>query len=207
MAKVLATILLTTRAAALVYYGQELGMPTMPPTRIEDVQDPIGRIGWPKEKGRDGERMPMQWDRNRERRLHHRNALAARAQQQRDRQCRSRDRRPDSLLNWYRKLIALRRNNPALHTGGNIMLDHDAQNALVWLRKPANPSPENPAVVVACNLSAQPVTLSLKADVKANGVRGSFLRPLARTDNGMGAMDLDSVHLQPYGVYIGEVRF
>jgi glycosidase len=26
------------------------------------VKDPIGRTGWPKEKGRDGERTPMQWD-------------------------------------------------------------------------------------------------------------------------------------------------
>ena len=32
------------------------------PTRVEDVKDPIGITGWPKEKGRDGERTPMQWD-------------------------------------------------------------------------------------------------------------------------------------------------
>src|SRR2546430_16813962 len=27
----------------------------------EDVRDPIGIKGWPTEKGRDGERTPMQW--------------------------------------------------------------------------------------------------------------------------------------------------
>jgi len=32
------------------------------PQRVEDVRDPIGKIGWPKEKGRDGERNAMQWD-------------------------------------------------------------------------------------------------------------------------------------------------
>jgi len=32
-----------------------------PPTRKEDVKDPVGLIGWPKDKGRDGERTPMQW--------------------------------------------------------------------------------------------------------------------------------------------------
>src|SRR6202171_2709260 len=32
------------------------------PKRKEDVKDPIGVRGWPKEKGRDGERTPMQWD-------------------------------------------------------------------------------------------------------------------------------------------------
>jgi len=36
-------------------------MKTTPPARKEDVKDPIGIAGWPKEKGRDGERTPMQW--------------------------------------------------------------------------------------------------------------------------------------------------
>jgi len=88
-----------------------------------------------------------------------------------------------------------------------VMLNHDAQNALVWMRKPAKPSLDDPALVIVCNFSAQPVTLSLKADMKSNGVRGSFLRTIARTDNGMGPMDLDAVHLPPFGVYIGEVRY
>ena len=59
-AKVIAATLLAPRGSALMYYGQEIGMKTTPPTRREDVQDPIGRTGWPKEKGRDGERTPMQ---------------------------------------------------------------------------------------------------------------------------------------------------
>ncbi len=61
IAKTVAAMLFTTRATALTYYGAEIGMPTTPPTRKEDVKDPIGITGWPKEKGRDGERTPMQW--------------------------------------------------------------------------------------------------------------------------------------------------
>ena len=69
----LATILLRQpRSTALMYYGDEIGMKTTPPTRVEDVKDPIGKTGWPKEKGRDGERTPMQWDGSPECRLHHR---------------------------------------------------------------------------------------------------------------------------------------
>ena len=60
--RMLATILFATRSTALMYYGDEIGMKTTPPTRVEDVKDPVGRTGWPKEKGRDGERTPMQWD-------------------------------------------------------------------------------------------------------------------------------------------------
>ncbi len=58
----MAALLLTARATPLMYYGEEIGMRTTPPVRKEDVQDPIGKIGWPEEKGRHGERTPMQWD-------------------------------------------------------------------------------------------------------------------------------------------------
>ena len=59
--RMLATILFASRDTSLFYYGDEIGMKTTPPTRKEDVKDPIGITGWPKEKGRDGERTPMQW--------------------------------------------------------------------------------------------------------------------------------------------------
>ncbi len=47
------------------------------PVRKEDVKDPIGVTGWPKEKGRDGDRTPMQWDDQHECRLLHGHAVAA----------------------------------------------------------------------------------------------------------------------------------
>src|SRR6201998_4516921 len=61
IAKLLAGLYLTLRGTPIMYYGEEIGMKTTPPTRKEDVKDPIGRTGWPKERGRDGERTPMQW--------------------------------------------------------------------------------------------------------------------------------------------------
>ncbi len=60
--RVISTILFASRGASLFYYGDEIGMKTTPPTRKEDVKDPVGITGWPKQKGRDGERTPMQWD-------------------------------------------------------------------------------------------------------------------------------------------------
>ena len=62
IAKLMAVLLLAPRGTPQMYYGEELGMRTTDPARIEDVHDPIGKLGWPKEKGRDGERTPMQWD-------------------------------------------------------------------------------------------------------------------------------------------------
>jgi alpha-glucosidase len=32
------------------------------PKSKEDVKDPIGKLGWPMFRGRDGERTPMQWN-------------------------------------------------------------------------------------------------------------------------------------------------
>ena len=61
IAKDMAAMLLTLRGTPILYYGEEIGMQNNDPKRREDVKDPIGRKGWPKEKGRDGERTPMQW--------------------------------------------------------------------------------------------------------------------------------------------------
>ena len=88
--RVLATILFASRGAALFYYGDEIGMKTTPPKRKQDVKDPIGITGWPKEKGRDGERTPMQWDASAKAGFTDRDAVAAGAA---ERQRRSMSRR------------------------------------------------------------------------------------------------------------------
>src|SRR5579875_2660069 len=60
--RVIATMLFASRDTAMMYYGDAIGMVTTPPKSKADVKDPIGIRGWPKVKGRDGERTPMQWD-------------------------------------------------------------------------------------------------------------------------------------------------
>ncbi|MFY9977164.1 MAG: alpha-glucosidase, partial [Candidatus Sulfotelmatobacter sp.] len=62
IAKLMAAMYLTLRGTPIMYYGEEIGMENNDPTRKEDVKDPMGVTGWPKYKGRDGERTPMQWD-------------------------------------------------------------------------------------------------------------------------------------------------
>ena len=60
MAILLAMLLLTLRGSPSVYYGEEIGMRTLLPARLEDVQDPVGRTFWPTYKGCDCVRCPMQ---------------------------------------------------------------------------------------------------------------------------------------------------
>jgi len=113
---------------------------------------------------------------------------------------------PDPLAAWYGQLAALHHGNTALRTGSKVFLDFDAQNALVWVARPATPTPQNPPVIVLCNLSSSPVQLSLADTVKKLNLHGFFLRTLARSDSGMGAQDLNAVSLPPFSVFIGELR-
>lgn len=111
-----------------------------------------------------------------------------------------------ALTDFYRKLTAMHHGNATLRYGSVTTLDFDAQNALVWVSRPASKSQLAAPVVVACNLSSSPVRLSLGAAMKGLDLHGFYLRTLLRTDKEMGAQDIDSVTLPPFGVYIGELH-
>jgi alpha-glucosidase len=200
--RVLSTVLFASRDTAMMYYGDEIGMVTTPPTRKEDVRDPIGIRGWPKEKGRDGERTPMQWNGSA-------NAGFSPAgvrtwlpipPSYATVNVAAEEHEPDSMLRWYQQLIALKRHDPALHAGEEIMLNSTDNNVLSWLRR----SSTGEAVVVACNFTAQPQIV--RFDLKREGVAGQRLRTLLSTPGAPGAVSLQSVHLGPFGVYIGRVE-
>src|SRR5438270_11072980 len=54
IAKLMAGLYLTLRGNPIKYYSEEIRAKTTPPTRREDAKEPIGRSGWPKDKGRAG---------------------------------------------------------------------------------------------------------------------------------------------------------
>ena len=133
--KLIATVLLTPRDAALMYYGEELGMRTNTPTRVEDVRDPIGRIGWPQEKGRDGERTPMQWnnDTNAGFGGTHKPWLPV-GPNYKTVNVAVESKEPDSLLNYYKKLIKLRKENEQLRDGDFVLTDEKNLSVLSYVR-------------------------------------------------------------------------
>jgi alpha-glucosidase len=135
IAKLIATILYTTRSTTLTYYGAELGMSTHTPTRKEDVKDPIGITGWPKEKGRDGERTPMQWTPGPQAGFstNPKTWLPIGADYPTV-NVQSELGQPDTLLTWTHDLIDLRRGYPALHSGGIVMLDTQNPSVLSYAR-------------------------------------------------------------------------
>jgi Alpha amylase, catalytic domain len=191
IAKLLATILFTTRAQPLLYYGQELGVATSQSTEstpampiiIWDAPPPPPK-GQPAPSPEPEASMP--------------NPTPNAALEDAD---------PASLLNWYRKLIGLHHSNSTINSGEYLTINRDDQNVLIIIRKPKVVSPINPILVILCNLSGEPQHLSIKTDTMKLHLRGSFLRTVLRSDNGMGTMHLESMTLAPYAAYIGEMRF
>jgi alpha-glucosidase len=203
IAKLVAALLLTTRATALMYYGQELGMMTSTPTRVEDVKDPIGKTGWPKEKGRDGERTPMQWDASSPQAGFSTSATTwlpvASNYKTVNAQTELAD--PNSLLNWYRRLITLRREIPALRDGGMVMVDTTNASVLSYVRTlPA----DGKAVVVALNMTAQPQKIAL--DLKPARISQRAVRTLLTNEASLQGAVTTSMTLPPFASWVGEVR-
>jgi alpha-glucosidase len=201
IARIVATILLTSQAAALIYQGEEIGQVTATPTRVEDVRDPIGKTGWPKEKGRDGERTPMQWDTSNPQAgfsaNEHTWLPVAANHATINVQAESAD--PASLLSWYRKLIALRRSNSALRSGRTVMLDQDNANVLTYARVTV----DGHAVLVSLNMSAQSQTLT--PDLR--GVTGSRLKTLLSSPGALPSTQMHTpVRLPPFAAWVAEVE-
>jgi alpha-glucosidase len=198
--KMLATILFTTRSTAMMYYGDEIEMPTTVPTSKDQVKDPIGITGWPKEKGRDGERTPMQWNNSTSAGFStnpHTWLPVAPDYKTVNVEAESRD--PQSMLNWYKKLIALRRTNTALHDGGMQMLETGNQQIVAWTRT----APDGKLVVVACNFAPDPQIVSLQS--ATSGHKTATTLAASGDANQKSTVDLNAVSLAPYGSIVAEV--
>ena len=197
IAKLLATLLFTTRAESLLYYGQELGVRA---SASPDAATPL--IQWdappPATKLAPANETYVPYKAT---------ATAASAPLDAAPNAALQDADPNSLLNWYRQLSALHHGNSTLASGSCLTINRDDQNVLVLVRKPKVASAGSPVLVLLFNLTAQPVQLSLKADTTKLGLRGSFLRTVLRSYEGMGTMHLDEMTLPPYGAYIGELRY
>jgi len=201
IAKLMAALLLMPRATPQMYYGEELGMRTTPPARKEDVKDPIGKKGWPEEKGRDGERTPMQWDKSKNAGF----STAAKtwlwippSASTYNVEVEKND--PSSILNFYKKLIALRRTNAAVRNGAYVTLNPDDPNVLSFLRKGQASS-----VLVALNMSAQ--EQKVKFDLSEQGIAATTGQVLLSSPSASRRdLVLSGATIPAFGVVIVEVK-
>ena len=183
-------LLLTLRGTPTLYYGDELGMQDVP-IPPEKVQDPYGiRVpGF----GRDPQRTPMQWDASV-------NAgfaapeveelwlpISADSQQV---NTANQINDPYSMLNLYRRLLALRRATPALNRGSYQGIDIDSpegqRSCFAFLRQA-----EDQRVLVAINFSAQEQALNLSGSGRGKLVLSTEL-------DRKGDVDMENFSLRAY---------
>ncbi len=200
IAKLTATMLLTMRGTPLLYYGEELGMENNDPKTKEAVQDPIGKLGWPDEIGRDGERTPMQWNGTETAGF----TTAARAwlpspDSYKKYNVVAEDADKNSILNFYKELIRLRRSEDALINGDYRAVD-DNKDVLSYVRRG-----EKKSILVALNMT--PETKVMQYDLKPFGINSNSATTLLTSPrNKSSSASLNHLTLPPFGVYIGQVQ-
>jgi alpha-glucosidase len=194
IAKLMAGLYLTLRGTPIMYYGEEIGMKTTPPTRKEDVKDPIGRSGWPKEKGRDGERTPMQWDESANAGFSTSAPWLPVPPTAKTHNVADESKDPESVLAFYKKVLKLRHTNPALLDGSYVPINENDQNVLSYLR-----TYKDQAVVVALNMS------SAEQNVNIGMSPRGFSSAKSLVATGKLSVKGDVVTLEPYGVFIGQL--
>ena len=197
IAKLMAGMYLTLRGTPIMYYGEEIGMENNDPKRKEDVKDPIGKLGWPKDKGRDGERTPMQWTDGPNAGFTSGKPWLPVPPSAATHNVESESKDPNSVLEFYRHLLALRHQNRALLDGDYVALNQDDPNVLSYLRRY-----KDHAVLVVLNMSDNPQKISF--DLKPQGFAASEAKTLLSTTASDNA-SLSKLSLEPFGVYIGEV--
>jgi alpha-glucosidase len=199
IAKVMAGLYLTLRGTPIMYYGEEIGMENNDPKSKEDVNDPIGKIGWPKEKGRDGERTPMQWNDSTNAGFSQTTPWLPVPPSYKTHNVASELKDPDSVLQFYRHVLALRHENAALRDGQYVPLNESDQNVLSYLRRY-----KDEAVLVALNMSGseQKVSFDLTGQGFGSAKPGTLISTMSSRPQDV---PLSQITLEPFGVYIARL--
>ena len=126
-------LLMSLRGNAILYQGEELGLPQAH-VPFEHLQDPEAIANWPQTLGRDGARTPIPWTAEAGGGFGSDHPWlpfdpAHRAFNVADQQA-----DPESILNWTRRLIGIRRSNIALREGAIRLLDDGSDQVVAFER-------------------------------------------------------------------------
>ncbi len=178
-AKMLATLLLTLRGTPYLYQGEEIGMTNFPFSSPEEVQDveTLNKFAEQKEEGRidefedmkdiiryrsrDNARSPMQWNESRHAGFSDKkpwfkinpNYPAVNVENQLE--------DSDSIFNYYRELIKLRKENLALVYGDYKLILPDDEQVYAYIR-----SWKDRSILISLNFSAQEIEVDYPPEIK-----------------------------------------
>jgi alpha-glucosidase len=198
IAKLMASLYLTLRGTAVMYYGEEIGMENNDPKRPEDVKDSMGRLGWPREKGRDGERTPMQWNDSTYAGFSSATPWLPVDERYKSYNVETEKTDPQSILNYYRRLLEMRHKDRALLDGKYVALNENDPNVLSYLR-----TYKGRSVLVVLNMSGTTQKISLEG---AKGIQGKTGKTVLASFAAPESMKVNEISLEPYGAWIAELE-
>src|SRR5690349_16790746 len=219
LARLHAALVLTLRGTPFLYNGEEIGMTDLilsDPTRLRDTmatwyyerlvnegglesQEAAIRAGT---MSRDKNRTPMQWSNNPNAGFspanvetwlpfnpNYKNGINVRDQQH----------NPSSLLNYYKHLLQVRINSPALIEGEYIPLNNTAKDYLAFIRKS-----DEQTVLVVLNFSTQKLELDFS---RTTQIKGHDLQILfSSAERLKAAKPPHGLTINPFEVFIAEVQ-
>jgi alpha-glucosidase len=204
----LATVtMLTLPGTPVLYNGEEIGMTNFPPPTYEQIRDYLVLVmrdlereyGTPEDQiwkgvehlNRDRCRTPMQWANSANAGFSPEGVetwLPVNSDYADGINVKQQDQADDSLLNFYRRITALRQSTPALVTGDFVEIGDTNEPFLLFTRQAGDQ-----VVLVALNYSDEPQLVS-------SNLKG-MLRPLWGDEPTFPAM---SFYLEPYSFLIAE---
>ncbi len=199
IAKMMATLYLTLRGTAVMYYGEEIGMENHDPKRPEDVKDSMGKLGWPKEKGRDGERTPMQWNDSPNAGFSSVAPWLPVDERYPSYNVETEEKDAHSILNYYHTLLSLRHTNQALREGKYVALNEQDANVLSYAR-----SYKGQNVLVVLNMSG--ARQKVKLNLAATGAQAKSAKTLLASFAAPQKIELSEIAVEPFGAWVGEIE-
>lgn len=182
--KMLEAILFTSRAAAMIYYGDEIGMSTAPRS-----SDPT--------RGRDSERTPMQWTSGKNAGFSTGDATWLPVEPDYTTvNVETEEKNPNSLLLWQKTLTSLRRTNPVLRDGDQNTFSAGNDSIVAYTR-----SAGKKQIIVITNFSGT------DQQVKLGALFGKKVKVLmANFTPGIPDQRLKTTLTLPgYGAFVGEI--
>ena len=198
IAKTMAAMYLLLRGTPIMYYGEEIGMENNNPKSKDEVRDPIGRRGWPLEKGRDGERTPMQWSDGPNAGFTTGSPWLPIPPTYKSHNVNTEAGDQNSVFTFYRQLLALRHEEPVLRDGEYTALNRNDSNVFAYIRRYRDES-----ILVLLNMSATPQKARFDlaslgfSSPKVSVLLTSFHQPLP----GSGT----DIPMEPYSVLIAKI--
>jgi len=158
----MAVLLLTLKGTPFIYYGEEIGM-TNGQLRKNQIADPLGKRFWPFFKGRDRARTPMQWTSENHAGFSKHTPWLPVNQNYSELNVEVESGTPDSILNFYKKLICLRNDTENLQSGDWVPVIKGEKGILAYLR-----NLNNKKILVLLNFRRRSGNIFLPDPVRGN---------------------------------------